>query len=259
MREIKLGKHKLKIFDSIEELPISRHHKFSKLVLIDAHIGAELSDFDAHAERIVRYIRSEKNDLAIREISNLRQNVFFVQSEISPKYLAFAALVYSVDGKVNDDLSDNALQELLKSISDVPKGEIDKAVEESKKKLDLELQVYFPKLFDSAAVKEYYELLKKRAVLMLNKITQEGFTKEEEEELERVTNSLVLFSDPQTFMGSESVEVQQDKQFENACLVISQSTNADPKKFTVLEYYNALLYLREQAKEQKKKAPKNRA
>ena len=50
MKDIKIGKHKLKIYDSIEELPIVRHHKFNKLMLIDAHIGSELSDFDNHLE-----------------------------------------------------------------------------------------------------------------------------------------------------------------------------------------------------------------
>ena len=51
MRELKIGKHSLKIYDSIEELPIVRHHKFSKLMLIDANVGSDISDFDAHLER----------------------------------------------------------------------------------------------------------------------------------------------------------------------------------------------------------------
>lgn len=256
MKEIRLGRHKLKVFDSIEELPIVRHHKFSKMMLIDAHIGADLSDFDAHVERVIRYIKSDKNDLAIKELANLRQNIFFIQSEISPKHLAFAALVYSIDGKTVTDLSDEALREIVERLSDVPVKEIEKVIDESKKKLDLELQTYFPKLFDSAAVKEYYDQLKRRTVLLLEKLTRGELIDEENEELDRITTSLVLFSEPQPFTGAESVEIQQDKHFENACLVIAQSTNTDPKNFTVLEYYNALLYLREQMKEQRKRARK---
>ena len=256
MKEIRLGSHKLKIFDSIEELPIVRHHKFSKMMLIDAHIGADLSDFDAHVERIIRYIKSNKNDLAVKELANLRQNIFFIQSEISPKHLAFAALVYSIDGKAVTDLSDEALREIVKCLSDVPVKEIEKVIDESKKKLDFELQTYFPSLFDSAAIKEYYDQLKRRTILLLEKLTRGELTDEENEELERITSSLVLFSEPQPFTGAESVEIQQDKQFENACLAIAQNTNTDPKDFTVLEYYNALLYLKEQMKEQRKRARK---
>lgn len=257
MREIKIGKHKLKVFDSIEDLPIVRHHKFSKLMLIDAHIGSDITDFDAHAERIVRYIRANKPDMAERELLNLRQNIFMVQTEVSPKHLAFAALIQSIDGEEVNDLSDEALKAALAKISDVTVGDLDKALEECKKKLDLELQVYFPHLFDSAAVKEYYDKLKKRTLLLLSQLEKgDEFSEEEQEELERITDELVLFSDPQSFSGPENTEIQQDKQFENACLAISQHTNAEAKKFTVLEYYNALFYLREQIKEHRKKKPK---
>lgn len=257
MKELKIGKHKLKVFDSIEDLPIVRHHKFSKLMLIDAHIGSDITDFDAHMERVIRYIRSNKADLAEKELLNLRQNIFMVQSEISPKHMAFAALIQNLDGEDCNDLSDEALKAVLAKISDVTVAEIDQVLDESKKKLDLELQTYFPQLFDGAEVKEYYDKLKRRTILLLDQLEKgEDFTEAEEEELERITDELVLFSDPHSFSGPESTEIQQDKQFENACLAISQHTHSDAKRFTTLEYYNALFYLREQAKDLKKKRPK---
>lgn len=252
MRELKIGKHTLKIYDSIEELPVVRHHKFNKLMLIDAHIGSDISDFDAHLERVFRYIRSNKLDLAEKELMILRQNVFFIQTGVSPKHLAFASLVKTIDGKENSDLTDEALKEIVAKLSDVTVGELDTVIEESKKKLDDELQVYFPQLFDSSVVKEYYDKLKRRTFLAAKKLT-DGLSNEEEGELEELTTDLIIFSDPQSFSGPDSFEIQQDKQFENACLVISQNTNADPKKFTVLEYYNALFFIKDQNKKQTKK------
>jgi len=247
MRDLVLGKHKLTIYDSIEELPIVRHHKFSKLVLIDANIGSELVDFDSHMERVIRYIRSKKVDLAEKELFNLRQNVFFIQSEVSPKHLAFAALVKKLDGKEITDVSDESLKKIAESLSDATVKEVEEALEASKKKLDLELQTYFPKLFDSSSIKEYYDKLKRRTLLLIKKIETE-LTSKEEDELEALTNELVLFSEPQSFSGPESFEIQQDKQFENACLLISQHTHTDPKKFTVLEYFNAIFFIQEQNK-----------
>lgn len=185
----------------------------------------------------------------------LRQNVFFIQTEVSPKNLAFAALIHTLDGEENTDLSDESLKALIAKLSDVTVGELDTIIDESKKKLDGELQVYFPHLFDSAPVKEYYDKLKRRTLLMIKKLTNE-LSETEEKELESLTTDLVLFSDPQEFSGPESLEIQQDKQFENACLVISQSTHTDPKKFTVLEYYNALFFIKEQSKAQAKKTHK---
>lgn len=255
MRELKIGKHILKVYDSIEELPIVRHHKFNKLMLIDAHVGSDISDFDAHLERVIRYMKSGKNEMAQKELMMLRQNVFFIQTEVSPKNLAFAALIHTLDGEENTDLSDESLKALMAKLSDVTVGELDTATDESKKKLDGELQVYFPHLFDSAPVKEYYDKLKRRTLLMIKKLTEE-LSETEEKELESLTTDLVLFSDPQEFSGPESLEIQQDKQFENACLVISQSTHTDPKKFTVLEYYNALFFIKEQSKAQAKKIHK---
>ena len=252
MRELKIGKHRLKMYDSIEELPIVRHHKFSKLMLIDANVGSDISDFDAHLERVFRYIRANKPDMAEKELMVLRQNVFFIQTEVSPKHLAFAALIHTLDGQQNEDLTDEAF---VAKLSDVTVGEMNSAIEESKKKLDSELQVYFPQLFDSAPVKGYYDKLKRRAFLIIKKLTEE-LTPDEEKELDSLTTDLIIFSEPQSFSGPDSFEVQQDKQFENACLAISQSTNVNPKKFTVLEYYNALFFIKEQNKAQSKRTHK---
>ena len=97
--------------------------------------------------------------------------------------------------------------------------------------------------------------MKRRALLLIKKLT-EGLSENEEKDLDSLTTELIIFSEPQNFSGSDSFEVQQDKQFENACLAISQNTNADPKKFTVLEYYNALFFIKEQTKAQSKRIHK---
>lgn len=251
MKEFKIGKHQVKVYDSIEELPVVRHHKFSKLMLIDAQVGSTLTDFDAHVERVIRYMRSDKRDLAEKELMVLRQNIYFIQTEISPRHLAYAVLVHTIDGKVNNDLSDEALKAITDKLADVPEKELDSIIHESKKKLEQELQVYFPSLFDSSEVKEYYGKLKRRIVLMAKSI-EEGLTPAEEQELDKLTTDVILFTDPGTFSGPDSLEVQQDKQFENSCLLISQATGANAKKFTTMQYYNALLYLREQNKKAKK-------
>lgn len=247
MKDIKIGKHKLKIYDSIEELPVVRYHKFSKLMLIDAQVGSSLADFDAHAERIIRYIRTDKKDLAEKELMILRQAVYFIQTEVSPKHLAYAALIHTIDGKPVEDLSDETLKAISDKLSDVSKTELDSKIEESKKKLERELQVYFPNLFEISSVKEYYDKIKNRALLLIKQIT-EGLSPEEEQTLESLTTEIVLFTDPQSFSGPDSLEIQHDRQFENACLLIAQATGANAKGFTTLEYYNALLFIRDQNK-----------
>lgn len=51
MRTIKLAGKKVEIYDAIEDLPILRFHKYNKMLLIDAGIGSDLSDFDKHIEK----------------------------------------------------------------------------------------------------------------------------------------------------------------------------------------------------------------
>lgn len=244
MKTIKLGKHTIEIYDSIDSLPVSRFHKYNKMLLVDAGIGSDLADFDSHVERAIRFCKT-KPDLAATELENLRQNVYFIQSELSPKHLAFCVLIKSVDGKECDDISDESLKKLHESISDVTHFELTTELESVKKKIDEELNTYFPKVFDDSTVKEYYDQLRRRTMTMLDAIIT---GEDKQAEIEEITNLLLTFAKPSIFFGPDSLEIQYDKQFESMCLMLSQKLNVKPKTFTVLEYYNAFEYLKEQAK-----------
>ena len=47
MKKVKLGGHKVEIYDSIDELPMVRFHKYSKMLMVDAGVGSDINDFDA--------------------------------------------------------------------------------------------------------------------------------------------------------------------------------------------------------------------
>lgn len=255
MKEVRLNKKKVVLYDSIEELPITRFHKYNKMLLVDSGVGSDLDAFNGHIERVIRYIN--KNDLknAAAELENLRQNVYFIQSNVSPHNLAFAVLVQSIDGRACDDLTDDGLQKTLAEISGEKQKEVTEHFDSVKKKIDEELRLYFPALFDSSIAKEYYDKLKKRTEIILKKISGKEI---EQSDIDGITDELVLFNDPKKFGGSESVEIRQDKQFERMCLLISENLHTEPKKFTVLEYYNALEYLKEMAKKAEKLTTKNK-
>lgn len=53
---------------------------------------------------------------------------------------------------------------------------------------------------------------------------------------------------PSNFEGSKSIEVEYNKQFESACLIIAQQTNLAPKTLTVLQFYSALEDIKKQTK-----------
>ncbi|MCL5459663.1 hypothetical protein M3M33_13595, partial [Loigolactobacillus coryniformis] len=77
MRTIKVANHTVELFDSIDELPVMRFHKYNKMLLIDSGIGSDLADVDNHIERAIRFCRT-KPDLAAAELDNLRQSIYFI-------------------------------------------------------------------------------------------------------------------------------------------------------------------------------------
>ena len=114
------------------------------------------------------------------------------------------------------------------------------------------MRLYFPRLFDDAALKEYFDQLKERTVILLRTIIAGEATETDAKRIDEITAELITYFNPQSFSGADSVEIRNDKQFENMCLILSQNLHVDPKRFTVLEYYNAFEYVKEQARKAQK-------
>ena len=245
----KIGKHAVEMYDAIDEMPIVRFHKYQKLLLIDAGVGADIPAFDHRTEKMRRYLMDGKTDNAIRELENLRQTVFLIQNGISPKHRAFAVLVTKIDGRDCTDLSDVGLQGVLEQLNDAPEKEITAQLDAVKKKIDAELKLYFPGVFADSEIKEYYDLLKKRTLALLQNIIKGMDKPDETPELEKLTTELITYSNPKTFTGSDSLEIQFDRQFENLCLVLSEHFHVKPKDYTVLEFYNAYAFVQDRARQ----------
>lgn len=258
MREVRLNGHKVTIYDSIDELPMVRFHKYSKMLLVDAGVGSDINDFDAHLERATRFIRNGDNENGAKELENLRQCVYLILQEQSVRDLSFACLVQSIDGKVTDDLSEQGLADICLMLGGTPRKDFTQVLDEAKKKIDSELTTYFPDLFDDAAGREYYDTMKRRTVAVLENIIN-GETEARKMEIDRMTEQMVLYVKPKVFAGRQSVEIQHDKEYESMCLTISRETHADAKKMTVMEYYNAYEYIRRMAKERQKLASKRKS
>ena len=252
MVTVKIGKHTVEMYDTIEELPIVRFHKYQKLLLIDAGIGADINAFDQRIEKTRRFLMDGKTDKAQQELENLRQSVFLIQSGINPKHRAFAALVAKLDGVEYNDVSDDGLAKLSETLNNAPENELTAQLEAVKKKIDGELRLYFPALFADSEIKEYYDLLRKRTLAVLENIIAGKMNPDTTPEIEKLTTALITYSNPKAFAGSDGVEIQFDRQFENLCLVLSEQLHVKPKEYSVLEFYNAFDFVQERAKKAEK-------
>lgn len=248
----KIGKHTVEFYDTIDELPIVRFHKYQKLLLVDAGIGSDIAAFDQHIERTRRFLMAGKSEQAQQELENMRQCVFLIQSGVNPRHRAFAALVTKIDGQDCNDIGDDALAAVTEKLNDVPETELTARLEAVKKKIDGELTLYFPSLFNDSDVKEYYDILRKRTLEILNGIVAGVDNPEGAEIVDKLTTALITYSNPKLFTGSDGVEIQFDRQFENLCLVLSEQLHVEPKKYSVLEFYNAFDFVKEKAKQAEK-------
>lgn len=252
MVTVKIGKHTVEMYDAIDELPIVRFHKYQKLLLVDAGIGADITAFDQRIEKTRRFLMAGKPDQAQKELENIRQCVYLIQSGINPKHRAFAALVTKIDGQDVTDCNDETLAKITETLNDTPEPELTAQLDAVKKKIDGELMLYFPVLFNDATVKEYYDLMRQRTIEVLNNIMAGATDPGATDMVEKLTTALITYTKPQLFNGPESVEIQFDRQFENLCLVLSEQLHVKPKEYTVLEFYNAFDFIQERAKKVEK-------
>lgn len=236
MKTIYIKNKKIKLYDSIDEMPIVNFQKYNKYVIIDAGLGSDIDSVDAHIVNLAKLIKTDMVK-AQQELQNMRQNLHMIVSKVSPHYLAFAALIHSIDDKEVTDLSDSNLTSILNDLKDIKHSVITDFLIWLKKKLQSELTLYFPAEFESAKEKEIYQKLKQKAVYMLQGIAEDIDNSKKVTEIDSYLFSLYK---PKSFFGKSSVEITYDKQFETSCALISKETGMDAKKMTVLQYYNTL-------------------
>ena len=118
MRKLTINNHIYEIYDSIDDMPIVNFQKFNKLLLIDSGLGSDIDSIDSHLVNLAKLIKTDIAK-ANQEIQNLRQTLYLIAANISPKYLAFTALIHSIDGKINTDLSDDNLKNILESMNKI--------------------------------------------------------------------------------------------------------------------------------------------
>lgn len=124
----------VEIYDEINEMPIKNYLAMQKMALLDGGLGSDLQAIDEHLQKIYAFV--EVNDMQNfkTECENLRTNVFFIQNGINPKMYTYAAMVKSINGEENNDLSEHGLDAILKRLEYLSQKEFTEIFEVVKKK-----------------------------------------------------------------------------------------------------------------------------
>lgn len=147
--ELKINGHTIVLHDNTQNLPILKFQKLNKYMMISNEVGNTFEDYDARMAKALSFLQKDMVSEAIQELSNQRQMVFNAFNEYTPKGKAFAVLVKSIDGIEYKGTSPSDFDKVLEHLNDIGFGQADSVEKllELKKKLDLELQVYFPSIF----------------------------------------------------------------------------------------------------------------
>ena len=243
MQSIKHNGYKLEYYDSIDDTPMDNFMQFNRFVLTDSGVGADLESIDAHWAQIAKFINKKDFDSAQTQIANLRQSVAFIVEKQNPKLMSFAALVHSVNGKKNMDLSDKGLRKLHDTLNKVKKGFLYRLVGSIKKNFDIELEAFFPKYVNHPLVVDYYNLVIRKLKMDLKMLQGKEI---DVAQYERLVEELDSRDKPKVFSGSKGVDVTFQRAFErnNMQLGIALS-GRNGKVLTVKEYYSAVSVLEE--------------
>lgn len=240
---------KVEMWDSIDELPIRRFHKFNKYMLVDSGIGSDLNDIDTHIYKVMKFIEMDDKDNARLQLENMRQSLYMISQENNIRHLSFITLIKSLDGVDVTDLSDENIKRLSEIFNKKSVTFVDRIINSFKKKVDEELALYFPGYFDDTTAKEYCDKIRERALLQIDAILKEV---DNNELINKVEEFLVNLAKPKVFSGAKSVEIAYDKQFEEMCLYLKKETGVDAESMNVLQFYNAFEYIKKLNKPNKK-------
>ena len=114
-----LKKHIINLYDSIENLPIILFSKVQKYQLIEQGIGSTIADFDKHFEMAIEFLKHDKKDKVIKELSNIRHLFWHSLNEVNPSHMAFCCFIKSINGEEITDYSENSLIKIKEKLSDI--------------------------------------------------------------------------------------------------------------------------------------------
>lgn len=153
---------KLELYESIKELTAERQNEYNKLAFRDIGVGSTLQDFNKHFSQLHAYLKNDKTEDALMEMSNIYKNFFYAINKISIWSYCFCAFIKSIDGKEYDrtELGDHkrTIEDLSKKglTSDQCKSTLDAV----KKNLTQNFDPTFLGDIMTAEVLTYYQKLK---------------------------------------------------------------------------------------------------
>ena len=95
MKTISLADRTIKLYDSIDEMPIENFQRYNKYIIIDAGLGSDIDSVDEHIVQIAKLINSGDKKKAMQELQNMRQNMHMIITFIRFNFFMFIYCLFS--------------------------------------------------------------------------------------------------------------------------------------------------------------------
>jgi hypothetical protein len=126
MRKINLNKHEIELYDGVDEMPVTRYHKFTQLMVLSAGVGNDIAAVKSKILGIKQMLDDKQPEKAKVELLNLYQTFFFIDTVTDPRSLAMACCVHSIDGKVVESIAGDTLKDIAAQLDEwITKSERD--------------------------------------------------------------------------------------------------------------------------------------
>lgn len=106
MKTVKTKKGTITYYETKNELPAIRWKQFNKMCLIQSNVGNDMESIVKTIQQIDMWIAKDEKKHALSKRNNLFILLALIHQGVNPGSLAFAPLVYSINGKEKEDLSE---------------------------------------------------------------------------------------------------------------------------------------------------------
>lgn len=225
-------------------MPIKRYNEYQKHAIVKSGIGSTPDDIDARYAKVAAFINEDKKQDALKEIENTRFALLSAINNVNYDSYCFACFVHSIDGVLYDDLSDDGLDFLLTKLAEaeITQLDIETAIEEVKKKVNNEIELLFPDLFNVADSLVYYGKIKMYLIEMGQELQNE------EPNIDEIRKRLLWFqvyNKPMNFRSNDTdnVLIEIDRSFADMCSMMENNGSNNPHLYTCTQFYAKLNYL----------------
>jgi hypothetical protein len=236
------AKHTVIFYDSDKVLPYRRYQKFNKHMMIDLEVGSSIQDYDKRMSRAISYLNADDAKSAGVELTNQRQCVHNSLEGYSPKGMALAVMVHSIDGVKYDDYEEATLNEILDKFDSIgfTKLMLDETVDYLKKKIEEELRIYHASHFRGNL---NYNVAK---IKQLNARLDNILGQDSKEDKVSAENEMLRMSKPSLWNVhmEGNAELEMETGFEDFMFLVAEHTNEDLDKITVFRFYSLLDYIK---------------